>query len=220
MLLPRERCCSTPETFYLLGMSRLLRLLNTIMAPLKNRIAPPTLLTLPAEIRNNIYAYALCDPVHLTAINPSLDMPPLTHTCRQTLQESLGIFLSDTQLVAHIIDYDGAFVGHIYSRRLRLEAILDAFTGPPFQQPFGYSRDLNLVVTGKPNYANLLRWAQVMHRQGWQPFEGAEGDRSEDQVYSAVLGTAARLKNLPWSRVEEILEGMHVAFAALDPRWA
>lgn len=146
-------------------------------------------------------------------------MPPLTRTCRQILKESLGIFLSETQLVAHIIDYDGAFVGKIYSRRLRFEAIQDSFTGPPFQQPFVDGGYLDLVMTGKPNYANLLRWARVMHRQGWQHFEAAEGAGAESKAYYAVLGTAARLKDLPWSRVEVVLEGMHVAFAALDSRW-
>lgn len=67
------------------------------------------LLTLPAELRVQIWLYAIPDTVVFSKDNPHSCLPALVTTCHHALYEILPIFLLQTEFTFRINSTDGAF---------------------------------------------------------------------------------------------------------------
>jgi len=68
----------------------------------------PHLLSIPSELRNRIYGYALLEPKGIT-ISPgnTQQQPAILRTCRQIRREAIGIYYSDNNFRVTVCWHDG-----------------------------------------------------------------------------------------------------------------
>lgn len=69
-------------------------------------IEPCRLLSLPAEIRNEIWKFTVIDPKPLSILKEKPKQPAITQTCRQIRAESIRYFYRGNSFTCTIINYD------------------------------------------------------------------------------------------------------------------
>jgi hypothetical protein len=161
------------------------------------------LLTLPAELRNQIWQLVVVSDVPLAIVGSSPEQPGLTRACRQTRNEALGFFYRKNTFNCTIANYDP-------SNFKKYRKIAD-------------QHGLNTVLlthrfeSGAPRevlYNNLLKWLEGTFKGETAPLGYSSGHSDKSYDWSKlshrivkVFNVAKMLKDqrLPWSVAKEIL---------------
>ncbi|KAK5711052.1 hypothetical protein LTR15_012699 [Elasticomyces elasticus] len=113
----------------------------------------PLLFRLPAELRNEIYEMVLLqrNPVHSIQVNRDLRVPALLQVSRQVREETLKIWFEGNGFYYTVRDCN-ATVMVAWERHCR---------------PLGlYEINAELMMVGKPNWANLRKWCKTICLEG------------------------------------------------------
>lgn len=102
----------------------------------KSELPAPTLLTLPAELRLGIYAYAIEDYMHENALKQVAGLPAMLQTCRTVLRE------------AH----------EVYQRRIALEVEVAQIVWKLAYQQYQGTREKKKSSTADVRHVELWRW--------------------------------------------------------------
>jgi hypothetical protein len=169
------------------------------------------LLSLPAELRNAIYEYALVEKNDVE-INSDLKIPGLLQTSRQIRHESAKIWMLQNNFVACIYDCDATFLKRFYSVGGMLGDTRRDFS-------------LGLVLHGERSWTNLMDWCEALHKGGsWclQMDEGAAYHTDWTEI-EAVVAAAHELcitcRKLPWKQCEKALSGLRYAVGKSEAGW-
>jgi len=184
------------------------------MRPSKKARHEPPLLRLPPELRNRIWAAAVVqvDPIGVDSV--STKPPSLLGVCRQIRSEAIGIWYNENSFGFAIQDCDGSY--------------MLAWT-KHFHEHDDDDRELCSVQhchDGSPNWANLIKWARGLYEiDGYSQIreDGSDEDDWEavvDSVHGIVWDAVRKEPPIPWLDVARILDHLHYAVKASDPRWA
>lgn len=212
--------------------------------------APPTptprLLSLPGELRNQIYRLALVDhdqPPLLTAAG--MLEPGLLSVCKQA-----SPFSSGTQCGLALANKRSQVrkeSGPIFYRENDFEVTSVDFESEAFcfltsksrclYKEFGRQarwRTCRVLGPRNPNWSNLLAWMHSYHRGrthvGSQTFTNMAGAVANPNgfvprgnvafsIVFAMFSVVEAMKDKPWDRVKPILMNHREAMVALDPLW-
>ena len=170
------------------------------------------LLLLPTELRLKIWRYVVPDTITITNQHPFPQVPSIGRACRQTLCETLPIFLRQSEYFWLFDGGDGSYTRDTF---FWIEDLMD------FIHPAGSDMDMPIfraAIGGTLRWECLMRWAKAVHRCRNQPHSFDDGNQSEEwNVMASTLFIADKLHPLPWETAKEVLEALP---AAKDPRWA
>ncbi|KAK3723185.1 hypothetical protein LTR37_001908 [Vermiconidia calcicola] len=108
------------------------------------------LLTLPAEIRNSIYEYALLE-AGVLIVTAGLQQPPLLTACRQTRQETLELWYTRTTFEIVVVDCENTLIKAFANHTGRIRARYLSPSDLPW---------FNVGCIGAKNWANLVDWCE------------------------------------------------------------
>ncbi|KAK3630330.1 hypothetical protein LTR56_017506 [Elasticomyces elasticus] len=122
-------------------------------AAARARSLGPPLFRLPAELRNEIYEMVLLqrNPVHSLQVNRDLRVPALLQVSRQVRHETLKIWFEGNGFYYTVRDCN-AGVMVAWERHCRSLGL--------------YEIKAELMMVGKPNWANLRRWCKAICLEG------------------------------------------------------
>lgn len=150
----------------------------------------PTLLTLPAELRNAIYRLVLVVDIYVEVDDHDHHTHSLLRTCRQLRKEASSFFLDEN--IFWIIFTD-----------LRARMPIQHWAVLCVEK-----QRIALVTVGSMHWNNLKQWLKIYHENcGTYPSmadEEEEGDASDVAAYAFNIVDA--MQGLPWLTVEAILE--------------
>lgn len=165
------------------------------------------LLRLPAELRNDIYRFALVasgDIIIKAGLTPPPE-PGLLATCRKIRSEALSIYYEENRFSFGIRDVDATMM-------LRFKCRVPKAIG-------------GIVCVGRPNWINLKAWLETSFHTGL----GMVGRRQSHQpaaspkeaMMEMCFEVMDRLKKegLSWEKIENVLEDLHTGMTAVDPAW-
>ncbi|KAK3710463.1 hypothetical protein LTR37_010306 [Vermiconidia calcicola] len=169
------------------------------------------LLTLPPEIRNSIYEYALHEAGKLV-VTIGLQQPPLLTACRQTRQETLTLWYTRTTFEVVVVDCNnsllktfGYHLGYIWNR----------YFGP--RDPF----HLVVACIGSKNWGNLIDWCYDVFDRCCASFVVFS---VWDQMLVIVSAAHSIVRNArgysSWEDVKAQLEVVRVLAGKLDEEWS
>lgn len=99
------------------------------------------LLSLPPELRIQIYEYVMSEPVHVAADQPIPPDPSILRTCRLIRREALDVYCASEYLTLEVRDCDVTKAAKwLASARHHREC------------EYGW------YLTGQPNWTNILIW--------------------------------------------------------------
>lgn len=153
-------------------------------------------LSLPPELRNEIYRYVLVkEPgrrIILTPGRPS--QPALLCTSRQLRKEAIGIFFSENHFTIPVIDYDlrPCIFIRTLNDKYRAEGI----------------RNCRYPSHGYTNWDNLLASLEVLHANPLPAHGRKPKWCTRYEAVSRGVNIVERYRFTPWIRVEEVLEGL------------
>ena len=160
------------------------------------------LLSLPPEIRNVIYRYALVEGrFDIRGKDSHPPQPGLLQANRHFRRETLQIYYKENKFKWHMRDFDSE----------------------------NFVRWCHLwLFKGACNWQNLLRWLEAVYKQQCDsPIQrvGMERPNSNGRSVATVqffkaVHDMGRDHNLSWDQVKVNLETMRVALAAVNKRWA
>jgi hypothetical protein len=186
------------------------------------------LITLPRELRDEIWRLVIGDNTDLNATQPGMPTPALIRVNRLIRREALEILLKEHRWTCNITNYDGAYkVARFYELRLMFKAAckLGAFSRDG-EDKDGIWRDLglnrfNVWYYGRPNWVNLMRCLKAEYDAGgYKAHHKPEQRHSDHQVLVSAEILLGVMKDKPWEDVEAALEALHAAVASKDRRWA
>lgn len=172
------------------------------------------LLALPAEMRNEIYEWALTAPqdgeIDITA---DWEPPGLLATCRQIRHEALGMYFLDNTFVFNIQNCDGSL--HT--------SWLSEFGGYVLEDG---ADECNLVEyhTGNPNWQNLMTWMGGLYGLGYNCHYWLDDEIRNPRLDILIVAVGAILCNglcqdRDWMDVEQDMEYLRLITAHYDGAW-
>ena len=163
------------------------------------------LLTLPAELRNKIYDYALVEPDKII-VDEDLKLPGLLFTCRQTLQESLGIYYGNAFFLK-IKDCNMRLLTAFHKHKGNLAGIANVDL-PPF-----------LIWMRKQgvDWANLEDWCHSVWKRDLLASTGHWRTDNDHKVIIAAHQIA--LNSGSWESCKKQLDALRMVAGALNPKW-
>ncbi|KAF2160412.1 hypothetical protein M409DRAFT_29258 [Zasmidium cellare ATCC 36951] len=181
------------------------------------------LLKLPAELRIEIYSLCLISPNRVNLNKPYISFsqrrhpnrggqllkvhpPALFRVCRQTRCETIPIYFRKNKFRVFALNYDVK----PYARFLR------------YQRVYGRPEDLVLTYVGQPNWANLVKWLEMVYLKRCAPPERREGfwaNRNSVVVEGMFMLVERVRKRMSWKEVLRVLEARRVFLACIDTRW-
>ena len=172
------------------------------------------LLNLPGELRNRIYRATFDEGADVTLSSNVFPEPAVLAVCKEIRSEASPIFYSERVFKIDCSEYDWiswmAYAVKASSVRLEYSVKLR-------HHRFGSSN---------PSWRNFLTALRWNHKYPCyfavdSKASGKAPHRSIGcELMRAMITTVMKLQDVPWSRVEEILEGYHKALVSVDPRWA
>lgn len=162
------------------------------------------MLKLPAEIRNQIYAYALQEPNKIM-VPPSLEIgpPDWVHASKQICQESMKMWYHVNRFSVRIVDLD-ARVFHRWGQRIR---------------DLGLGEKVYIRMGPSYNWRNLVEWCYaVWEDRDIEPLNTSA--RIEILVVvEGALGIAYDYRGSSWEQCENALENFRRVLSFYEPRW-
>lgn len=180
-----------------------------------NDDAPPTsapadpaktsLLTLPPEMRNRIYRFALVETqeIFIKASEKPPNHPPLICTCRQIWYECANIYYQENKFTFDIDNNDASRLFGWCTTSLT-----------PLMPTAAFQTELSA------KWKNLLNWLQAFFEKrclGVAPV----GDGDKRDVIGHMFRVVQTMQNdgVSWPQVNHALMDMRNVLALLDPRW-
>jgi hypothetical protein len=166
---------------------------------------------LPGELKNRIYFYSLVKPdnMEITALNWPTHQPALLKTCKQIRHEALSIFYNENHICANIEDWSPVVKNTCHDLWTRHE--LD---------PTLFSH----YFTGGPHWGNLLAWLKAFFLGTMRGISDVvHKTRSLERKTVGVtfmMAQMARINNLPWDDLKQMLEAQRGLLKKGDGRWA
>lgn len=176
--------------------------------------AKSLLLKLPAELKDRIYRYALHDHNELYEIPeqiPRCPAPPLLMTCQQIRQEALEAYYLENLFYYEVAKDNADTLPNIPLRILK--------------KLKGLGR-IEICTPPDHNWPNRLEWLRRIHAGDRERFIfeaetdqcGYDGD-VEEKLCRAACQLAYDFADLPWNRIAQQLERIHLALAAAHFSW-
>jgi hypothetical protein len=167
------------------------------------------LLSLPGELRNRIYRYALHSErgIEIDKVRWSIHQPPLLKTCKTIRAEALRLFYMENKISTNIHDWD-PIVKYKFQQ-------LMAFHNVRPQQ-------LNHYFTGGPNWKNLMDWLQAVHQGRIGAISDAVGKQRpmERKLVGLMFKIVRKATGVSaWSHVEDLLVAHRELLGMNDDRW-
>lgn len=163
------------------------------------------LVSLPAEIRNQIYKNVLVEsePIDVNSSNIPAE-PGLLRVNRNIRNEARHFYYNDNLFLFTVYNYDGI--------------LLVRWLG---SSEFRQHSKWQVHYEGLPNWANLLAWLKATYEEN---SHGRRPSRSVVKKASEVVGIfnlVARMKsdNVPWHEIEPYLEDVRQIMTYSDPLW-
>jgi hypothetical protein len=156
------------------------------------------LLTLPGELWNRIYRYALLEADEIQLDRNNHMQPGVVHACRHLREETVNIYCEENKFELLILDL--RFEPH---RTLDME----------------YRNALPLFAfRGKRLWQNFREWLQMYHerRVPFLPGKPTTNDSGALIFRWAAAKVVDSLHDLPWTRVVDVLEQMRSACNTMD----
>jgi hypothetical protein len=181
------------------------------------------LLKLPPEIRLSIWEYALQGDEGEYQITEAAGIPepPLLETCKTIRDEAISMFHSLNALDILVRSYSPDLPMLAARKIVALSDQYDITIKPG-----------HLLKTGRPKWANLVRWLRQYHKPEytcvgffWDPSYGERFDPDFSRSYKEkmfVVGLFEMMLDMrytDWEDVENILVLMRSALTMFDWRW-
>lgn len=172
--------------------------------------ADPTkrsLLTLPAEMRNNIYRFALVEdaqPIPIPIGTHPPNQPSLLNTCRQIRHEAAGIYFEENSFDFEINDNNA----HVY---------IDWCSKSPRHLD---APNTNFSLEKSRNWCNTLAWLKAHWEgccQGVLPIN--DGSLFDVLAYLFEVVDELEERELDWPQIESVLGLVRKALGVLDKGW-
>lgn len=172
----------------------------------------PNLLSLPAELRNKIWHYALVLP-HQVVIAPGCVAPPmepgLLRVSKQLRSETAGIYYTNHEFSCAIADFDH-----------RAYRWCTHFS--PLRHYNGARKEIVLQIPESTNWANLKLWLKHYYEHSAQRFK-TTSPKTNAYAYEYSAWQVFRFvddeRDAEWARIEQRLEEERVTMALTEPAW-
>lgn len=176
-----------------------------------------SLLDLPAELRNQIYHYAVVNLERILIDLSNLDgtntkQPALTKVCRQVRAEATTIYYLENRFNLTIPDDDGKRQLPFYNA----------------SQKHIDNNKINVSISGNGgcSWANLMEWVKlcydevIMWRPGFpkQMFQEKDEDRL-CRVRATVFETLEEMEDYDWEKIEAVLGRIHFLVVGYAEEW-
>ena len=167
------------------------------------------LLSLPGELRNRIYRYALHSDrnIEIDKARWSIHQPPLLKTCKTIRAEALRLFYIENKISTNIHDWDPIV-------KFRFQQLMLSHNIRPQQ--------LHHYFTGVPNYQNLYQWLQAVHQGRIGVISDAVGKPRpiERKIVGVMFKIVRKATGVSaWSQVEDLLVAHRELLGVNDARW-
>ncbi|KAK4500771.1 hypothetical protein PRZ48_008961 [Zasmidium cellare] len=164
----------------------------------------PTLFTLPAELRNRIYHYAVVDPNangETVIDHTNYAQPALLRGSRQLRYEASPVFYYENVFRFSCPDFDcTALVS--FSKHYR------RYWGSHRAGKFKFE-----IGGQRKDWGNLMRWLRLVHARVVPALNrvSTQDDMSGRSLASRAMAVVRELRDLPWARVRLILEQLRLS---------
>lgn len=182
---------------------------------------PLRLLSLPPELRNRIYRYALIADngivIQHQVSTPTI--PSLLATCHQVRHEAYDIYFKENDFRFYITDFDATLLLRWCKTFGRSRISLVA-------QPGKYRLFTRMSSPPAVKWQNLIVWLKASFRGrciGLARDDQAGGSHPNCNAASALfkmIHDMRRETGVTWIQAKAALDGARVALAALNPAWA
>ena len=175
----------------------------------------PSLLSIPAELRNVIYTCAIVD-AEPTEITDALRFPPLLQTCRQLRKEAFGIYLTKNNFFFEVRDCDGSIL-IAFNKHIRASTDIGSDLNMGFRTTDSGANWTNVMSWCKANFVGDCHYYSIKE-------DGDRFVRNPSSVHTVVGGAfelvqAQKDQEATWEQCTRILKiHRHVA-AKMDDRW-
>jgi hypothetical protein len=167
------------------------------------------LLSLPGELRNRIYRFAIIGTraLEIDAARWSTHQPPLLKICKQIRHEALRLFYIENKISTNIHDWNPVVKYHfqqlMFKHNVRPE-------------------NLHHYFSGGPNWENLMNWLKAVHEGRIGSISDAVGkqrpmERKLVGVMFRVVRKATGVSS--WPQVEDLLVAHRELLGMVDARW-
>ena len=166
-------------------------------------------LSLPGELRNRIYRFALTGPrtIEIDKTRWSTHQPALLKTCKTIRAEALRLFYIENKISTNIHDWDPIV-------KYRFQQLMTSHNIRPQQ--------LHHYFTGVPNYQNLYQWLQAVHQGRIGAISDAVGKPRpiERKIVGVMFKIVRKATGVSaWSQVEDLLVAHRELLGVGDARW-
>lgn len=170
---------------------------------------PSRLLTLPAELRTEIFALALEDTDYIN-ITEQLKPPGLLSACRQVREETWPIWISQNRFFLHLHGFDH----RLFSKWYKLVGGVD---------PAGIT--VGMIFDNVYDWENLLRWCRAEHADqsvnvpATEDGDVVDGSLTSYAVAYGALAIAHGMSGTPWPTCEFVLRKFRFALSCAGVEW-
>ena len=167
------------------------------------------LLSLPGELRNRIYRFAIVGTrtIEIDIARWSTHQPELLKTCKQVRQEALRLFYMENKISTNIHDWNPILKYHF-------QQLMIAHDIRPLH--------LHHYFSGGPNWKNLMDWLRGVHEGRIGAISDAVGkqrgiERKTVGIMFRVVRKATGVST--WPQVEDLLVAHRELLGMNDARW-
>ena len=154
------------------------------------------LLELPAELRNRIYRFTLCNAAPIQFPRNGLEQPALVRTCKQIRSEAVAMYYIDNVFAMPAVRFDHS----------------TAFAFEKQARPHVRTSSLEYgILVGDDDteysWSELLKWLQAYH-EGKTKLWGSADEPTSGAYYVAAKAfeMVRKMKGDDWSKVEDLLQ--------------
>ena len=176
------------------------------------------LLSLPGEIRNRIYRYALINDDDAVAVTSSgIPEEGLLLASTQIRQECVEIFYYENNFYVPIPYYDSSVLVK-WCAKLRL-------MHKRHQKAIDYNLKFGIGMA-VPHWENLILWLKGYHDKDldrgqhvYLPSEAPEDFTVDQMIVGGMFNIVLGMMFRPWVEVLKVLEEQHCILSRIDRRW-
>ncbi|CAK1354303.1 unnamed protein product [Cercospora beticola] len=189
--------CAAPETTTEKQIAHNATDTNSAVVQKKEKAS---LLGLPPELRNKIYEYVVLEKERIKIL-PSLKLPGLLATCRQTRREAKMMWKRQNGFTFIIRNCD---VKGLYK----------------FQKVFDKGFNIQYQLAKEPHWLNLLRWCRWIYMTKQTPTNMSLRRPCTFQSFVwAIIRQAQTSKAATWTELMADLNRWRPVAGGLDPAW-
>lgn len=175
------------------------------------------LLKLPAELRLQIYEYALYiddDGVCEVTRNGGIPEPALLFTCKTVRDEGIAVFYSVNTVCLIAESFHPGVHNLIASKVAAFKT-----AGVNLKK-----LDVEICAIGKRNFRNLIAWVQFLHSgKTMNPSlavpQVAAAMEPEPMFVDSLFRIAEGMRQRPWADVDRVINGLRGGLIALNEEW-